>query len=190
MINYNSVKRYCSEPIEHIEGYEEAVNSPDTWQCHHRLESQYLREDLISKGIYYNRPASELIFLSAQDHRAEHWKKDAPSRKKFSETMSKKIPKTEEIKPRGANQMRSNMTEEQRLKRRARQKERRAQHKVSILDNEVKLAEATDVKGKVENTMTIAEQTLELSRQILEQIKRLADTDRRRFPSMEEIYGE
>lgn len=89
------------------------------------------------------------------------------------------------------------MTEEQRLKRRARQKERRAQHKVSILDNEVKLAEATDVKDKVENTMTIAEQTLELSRQILkaqqaalEQIKRLADTDRRRFPSMEEIYGE
>jgi ferritin len=60
---------------------------------------------------------------------------------------------------------------------------------VSILDNEVKLAEATDVKGKVENTMTIAEQTLELSRQILEQIKRLVDTDRKRFPSIEEIYG-
>lgn len=186
MINYNSVKRYCSEPIEHIEGYEEAVNSTDTWQCHHRLESQYLREELISKGLYYNRPASELIFLSAQDHRAEHWKKDAPSRKKFSETMSKKIPKTEEIKQRGVNPEKGqNMTEAQRLARRARQKQRRER----AAQNPVDMKRVEHTEEVAQNTMTLAEQTLELSRQILEQLKSLADTDRRRFPSVEEIYG-
>ena len=78
------------------------------------------------------------------------------------------------------------MTEEERLKRRARQKQRRERAAQNPIDRE-KLDHTEEV---AENTMTIAEQTLELSRQILEQLKRLADTDRRRFPSMEEIYGE
>ena len=83
------------------------------------------------------------------------------------------------------------MTEEERLKRRARQKQRReraAQNHVDMKRVEHTEEVAQSTKEVAENTMSIAEQTLELSRQILEQIKRLADTDRKRFPSSEEIF--
>ena len=73
-------EKYCTEP-EKIENYERAKK--DTfkgWHCHHRLEthtSDGIRRDvdishkeLKALGMYYNRPASELIFLTTREHNA------------------------------------------------------------------------------------------------------------------------
>lgn len=79
MINQirSRVERYCSEPIENIENYEEAVNDKtQTWHCHHRLEIQgqfkNSRELLKRCGMYYNVPASQLIFLTPSEHSRLH----------------------------------------------------------------------------------------------------------------------
>ena len=77
MISKNA-KYFCSEDVSNIENYEEAVNSPEKWHCHHRLELDEnghrlnTREELKEKGLYFNRPASELIFLKATDHLKLH----------------------------------------------------------------------------------------------------------------------
>ena len=77
------------------------------------------------------------------------------------------------------------MTEEERLKRRARQKQRRER----AAQNPVDMKRVEHTEEVAQNTMSIAEQNLELTKQILEEIKRIADTDRRRFPTTEEIFG-
>ena len=79
-------KQYCKEP-EKIENYEKAKKDNfKGWECHHRLEthnSDGKRRDvdisykeLQALGMYYNRPASELIFLPASEHNA--FKKGKP----------------------------------------------------------------------------------------------------------------
>lgn len=61
-----------------IENYEEAVNSEERWECHHRLELDddgnfvNSRDDLKRKGLYYHRPPEELIFLTKSYHRKIH----------------------------------------------------------------------------------------------------------------------
>lgn len=61
-----------------IENYEEAVNSKERWECHHRLElddvGNFLnsRSDLKKKGLYFDRPPEELIFLPRSVHRKIH----------------------------------------------------------------------------------------------------------------------
>ena len=78
MISFITVKKYCSEDISLIENYEEALISNEPYDCHHRLEIQdgkpvsvkYLKE----QGLYYNRPATELIFLSHKIHMSMHSK--------------------------------------------------------------------------------------------------------------------
>lgn len=71
-------KYFCSEDISNIENYEEAVNSPEKWHCHHRLELDQnghrlnTRDELKAKGLYFHRPASELIFLRGTDHHRLH----------------------------------------------------------------------------------------------------------------------
>ena len=61
-----------------IENYEEAVNSKDRWECHHRIEldddGNFLnsRSDLKKKGLYFDRPPEELIFLPRSVHRKMH----------------------------------------------------------------------------------------------------------------------
>ena len=82
MIYENNVKRYCCEDISKIENYEEAVNDiTNTWECHHKMELietgavvNSTKQDLIDWGIYYNRPADELIFMTKIDHRRLHLK--------------------------------------------------------------------------------------------------------------------
>lgn len=70
--NIKRIKRYCSN-YEQIENYQEAISSPEKWDCHHRLEETGLsKKDLINKGMYYNRPASELIFLTHKEHTKIH----------------------------------------------------------------------------------------------------------------------
>ena len=71
-------KKYCCEDISLIENYNEAINdSKNKWELHHKLEIQngklvYTKKDLIDLNLYWNRPASELIFLTRKEHKALH----------------------------------------------------------------------------------------------------------------------
>lgn len=74
MINLKYAKQFCKE-FENIENYQEAISSPEKYDCHHRLEETGLsKKDLIDKNMYYNRPASELIFLTHGAHTSLHHK--------------------------------------------------------------------------------------------------------------------
>jgi hypothetical protein len=75
---------YCKEP-ENIENYKAAeADDFKGWDCHHRLETHnsdgerrlvdITGDELIALGMYYNRPASELIFLTRAEHMALHRK--------------------------------------------------------------------------------------------------------------------
>ena len=97
MISENQVKKYCREDISLIENYDKAINDKtQTWECHHRKESQYSAGELVDIGEYYNRPAEELIFLTPADHHRLHnlgkpaWNKgkhlSEETRKKLSES--------------------------------------------------------------------------------------------------------
>lgn len=89
-----TTKKFCKE-FENIENYQEAINSPEKYDCHHRLEDTGLsKKDLIDKGMYYNRPASELIFLTHWDHLSLHHKGKIVSdetRKKLSDAHRGKV---------------------------------------------------------------------------------------------------
>ena len=79
MINEYCAKAYCCEDLSLIENYELAINdTTQTWDCHHRGEilpcGRFSADDLNKFGLYYNRPASELIFLSHSEHRSLHAK--------------------------------------------------------------------------------------------------------------------
>lgn len=76
---YN-IRRYCCEDISNIENYELAeADNFKGWECHHRMETHrrngkervtiLSQQDLIDWGLYYDRPASELIFLAEAEHR-------------------------------------------------------------------------------------------------------------------------
>lgn len=75
MIN-RECSRYCCEPLDQIENYSAAVSDKErTWHCHHRLETEGAKlsmQWLVKKGLYYNRPAAELIFLTPEDHKRIH----------------------------------------------------------------------------------------------------------------------
>lgn len=77
MISETNVKKYCDEDISLIENYKEAVSSKELYHCHHRLEIQddkcYFAKELKQMNLYYGRPASELIFLKAREHKDLHF---------------------------------------------------------------------------------------------------------------------
>lgn len=77
-------EKFCKSP-ENIENYEKAkADNFKGWDCHHRLETHNSDgkrrdvdisvEELISLGMYYNRPAYELIFLPSSEHISLHKK--------------------------------------------------------------------------------------------------------------------
>ena len=77
MICEKTVKQFCNEDISLIENYQEAINdNTQTWHCHHRLEIELDKSEneLTNMNLYYNRPASELIFLTKRDHMSLHQK--------------------------------------------------------------------------------------------------------------------
>ena len=79
MINEYNAKRFCCEDLSLIENYALAiVDQTQTWDCHHRGEilpcGRYEAKDLKKFGLYYNRPASELIFLPHDEHTRLHHK--------------------------------------------------------------------------------------------------------------------
>ena len=73
-----SWKKYCSEPLDKIEHYEEALaENFKGWCIHHRLEiksdgTRVSAKELIDNGLYFHRPASELVFMREHDHRSMH----------------------------------------------------------------------------------------------------------------------
>jgi len=75
MINLRCVKSYCCEDISLIENYDKAINdTTQKWDCHHRLEidMNLSYKELKESGLYLNRPASELIFLTHSEHQRIH----------------------------------------------------------------------------------------------------------------------
>ena len=70
--------KFCSEPLDKIEHYEEALAEGFAgWCIHHRLEIQpdgtrVSMQELKDNGLYYDRPASELIFLRFGEHSSLH----------------------------------------------------------------------------------------------------------------------
>ena len=99
-MRYN-FKCYCKD-YQYIENYEKAkADNFKGWDCHHRLETHISdggrREvditvaELKALGMYYNRPAKELIFLTKSEHRSLHMNsennpmRNEDTRKKASE---------------------------------------------------------------------------------------------------------
>ena len=79
MINEKSAKKYCREDLSLIENYDLAINdTTQTWDCHHRGEilpcGRFSPNDLNKFGLYFNRPAAELIFLTHSEHSRLHAK--------------------------------------------------------------------------------------------------------------------
>lgn len=79
MIHEEQLKPYCSEDLSLIENYELAVNDKiQVWHCHHRMELnedgsvRFTMSELKELGLYYNRPASDLILLSPSEHHHLH----------------------------------------------------------------------------------------------------------------------
>lgn len=70
------VKKYCCEDISLIENYDKAINDTEMWNVHHRRENEngepMTVEALKRAGLYFNRPAEELIFLKHTAHTYMH----------------------------------------------------------------------------------------------------------------------
>ena len=93
-----SFERYCKE-YENIENYQKALADNFVgWCCHHRQGVYIARKKLKALGMYYNRPADELIFLTESEHRTLHNKGKSLSeetRNKMSESRKGKHPSEE-----------------------------------------------------------------------------------------------
>ena len=79
MISKQTIKKFCCEDPSLIENYDKAIaDTTQMWECHHRGEvlpcGRFSRADLKKFGLYYHRPASELIFLTPSVHRQLHKK--------------------------------------------------------------------------------------------------------------------
>ena len=90
-MNLKYYKRYCKD-IENVENFEKAkADNFKGWDCHHRLETHnsdgerrlvdITQAELIALGMYYNRPASELIFMKESEHSSLHTKGKQGNRK-------------------------------------------------------------------------------------------------------------
>ena len=72
-------KRYCSEDISLIENYHQAIADEERmWEIHHRRECDsegrtlFTCKQLIEMGLYFKRPASELVFVTKSMHSKLH----------------------------------------------------------------------------------------------------------------------
>lgn len=77
MISKNFTKLYCCDDITTIENYNKAVNdNTQVYDCHHKNEIELCKtkQELIQLGLYYKRPAEELIFLTHAEHVRLHGK--------------------------------------------------------------------------------------------------------------------
>lgn len=72
-------KSYCSEDISLIENYHQAIaDEKMTWDIHHRRECDengrtlFTHKQLKEMGLYFKRPASELMFVTRLMHKKLH----------------------------------------------------------------------------------------------------------------------
>lgn len=74
MISRNALDVCSDNEWWHIEGFETAVFSPETWHLHHKIGAYCNRphEVLKEMGLYYDRPYNELVFLSPSEHMRIH----------------------------------------------------------------------------------------------------------------------
>ena len=122
-------KQYCKD-FENIENYEKAkADNFVGWDCHHRLETHnsdgerrlvdITRRELLALDMYYNRPSSELIFLTRSEHKSLH-KPSEETKKKMGEAMKGNkhalgCKRSEETKKKMSD-AKKNMTEETKKK--------------------------------------------------------------------------
>lgn len=109
----DSYKIFCCEDPSLIENYDKAIaDTTQMWEIHHRGEilpcGRFSRDDLKRFGLYYKRPAAELIFLTPSAHRRLH-KKGVPKSEDHKKAISdalrgvprpnlKGVPKSESTK--------------------------------------------------------------------------------------------
>ena len=79
MINEKCAKNYCSDDISLIENYHQAIADKEKmWEIHHRRECDdegrtlFTHKQLKKMNLYFNRPASELIFVARSIHKKIH----------------------------------------------------------------------------------------------------------------------
>ena len=117
--------KFCSEPLDKIEHYEEALAEGfKGWCIHHRLEIQQdgtrvSRQELKDNGLYFNRPASELVFIRSGEHMSLHHKGQvisAETRQKMSESLRGKHLSEEHRKKISESRKGSTLSEETRKK--------------------------------------------------------------------------
>ena len=96
MIN-KQAKRLCSEDISLIENYNQAISDQTKmWDIHHRRECDengktlFTCKQLIEMGLYFKRPASELIFVTRSMHRKLHREMLEKWGKKYGKITGKK----------------------------------------------------------------------------------------------------
>ncbi|MCF0187503.1 MAG: hypothetical protein HUJ98_13580, partial [Bacteroidaceae bacterium] len=65
---------FCCEPLSNIEGYENMLKDDSglRWIIHHRNGVTMSRKQLKELGLYYGRPAIELIWMRQDDHMKLH----------------------------------------------------------------------------------------------------------------------
>ena len=104
----HNYKYYCKD-YENIENYDKAkADNFKGWCVHHRKGVDIPKEELKALGMYYDRPADELIFLTIKEHSSLHEEGEhnpnygkqlsEETRKKLSEAWSYDKHFTEETK--------------------------------------------------------------------------------------------
>lgn len=92
MINEMNANAFCIDDISLIENYTEAMNDKENiWVCHHKLGIDISRDKLKRLGLYFHRPASELIFMMRSEHISLHSKskiRDETYKARISEGLS------------------------------------------------------------------------------------------------------
>ena len=75
MISSNA-KRFCREDISLIKNYDKAIADTTQVWCVHHIKGEpstgFSKKDLLKMKMYYKRPASELMFVTAKMHDVIH----------------------------------------------------------------------------------------------------------------------
>ncbi len=154
-----SAKLYCCEDISLIENYQEALESNEIYDIHHKLETSegvYIsKNELVKNNLYYSRPASELIFLPHSEHTKLHHEITIPGRFEKLSQKRKGHAVSEETKEKikqSRLEHNANLTEEEWKKEYARTDE--TKRKISIANKGRKHAPVSeDVRKKLSKSL-------------------------------------
>lgn len=75
MVKLSRIELFCEGDFTKIENFREAMDdTSQIWEIHHRkeIDENLSRSKLIELGLYYKRPANELIFLTKAEHSRRH----------------------------------------------------------------------------------------------------------------------